>query len=668
LKDKVLIGNDLDPINMMMSAPESDFVGVKDVQVLENKLLTDSTTCFQDTKETKRAQFCLNGVTAGVNRVLNLPDANTTLLGTDNKAVISNKIIDISNVVHATHLGPLKIVDKCSDGYVLTVNGDEAVWKRPESTFEAENIGNIGGGVFVQKINGTMNFRKLHSYSQKITVVEHTGGKILNFDINEKKINRNDFSEVLAVEHGGTGVGVLPMNCVVVGGGAKVKCEMPAPRSDFVGIDDKQALTRKFISGKENDIEAGSLYFGGNVVKLGGNTPEVGQVITCVNKTVATWKSLPEPPKCVNSIGKDGEGVVARFKDNSYIFRKITGGEHIDVKLGNDTITLEFDPKKHNLNTGYGVLDVKHGGVGMKIAPVGKVLVGAGDTWVAEMDVPESDFVGVKDHQKLTHKVLLDPTNEVCANFLRAGKSMVGLGNSPKQGQVLTAMNDKKAEWCEIPDLLKIENLGEGIEVCTEKDGHTLRFRRLALASNCMSMDVDENTDEIVFDVVEENVDINRVGGVLSVAKGGTGAESFGAGNVLIGDDTKMVTASKKAPTGAFVGTIDQQTLFNKVLRDTTNIVSATFLRTTTGDIDITSKAPEEGWILTARGSNAAEWRPPNEDNPEIQKYRAMFQPVAKEVSELKSANNALKLALRKAQLNISNLLERMETLENRVT
>ena len=54
------------------------------------------------------------------------------------------------------------------------------------------------------------------------------------------------------------------------------------------------------------------------------------------------------------------------------------------------------------------------------------------------------------------------------------------------------------------------------------------------------------------------------VTGTLPVSNGGTGATSLTSGNVLVGGGTGAVTATKAAPSGAFVGTTDTQTLSAK--------------------------------------------------------------------------------------------------------
>lgn len=70
----------------------------------------------------------------------------------------------------------------------------------------------------------------------------------------------------------------------------------------------------------------------------------------------------------------------------------------------------------------------------------------------------------------------------------------------------------------------------------------------------------------------------------VTVGKGGTGVGTLTSGNVLVGAGTSAVTTTKAAPTGAFVGTTDSQTLTNKLLSTATtfdnNIVPAAALAT----------------------------------------------------------------------------------------
>ncbi len=105
---------------------------------------------------------------------------------------------------------------------------------------------------------------------------------------------------------------------------------------------------------------------------------------------------------------------------------------------------------------------------------------------------------------------------------------------------------------------------------------------------------------------------LNSLAGTLGVASGGTGATSFTSGNVLVGAGVGPVTAAKAAPTGAFVGTSDAQTLSNKTATIAAgNIIEASSINgittasgpLTTGQVLTATSATTAGWSLVADSS-----------------------------------------------------------------
>lgn len=77
-----------------VSLPDASttLVGTDTTQTLTNKTLTDSTTFLQDDSDnTKKLQFQLSGITTGTTRTLTAPDVNTTIVGTDATQVLTNK-------------------------------------------------------------------------------------------------------------------------------------------------------------------------------------------------------------------------------------------------------------------------------------------------------------------------------------------------------------------------------------------------------------------------------------------------------------------------------------------------------------------------------------------------------------------------------------------------
>jgi hypothetical protein len=73
---------------------------------LANKTLIDATTFLADeTDTTKKVQFQLSGLTTGTTRILTVPNASTTIVGTDTAQTLTNKTItDTTNNVTANSL------------------------------------------------------------------------------------------------------------------------------------------------------------------------------------------------------------------------------------------------------------------------------------------------------------------------------------------------------------------------------------------------------------------------------------------------------------------------------------------------------------------------------------------------------------------------------------
>lgn len=89
-----------------------------------------------------------------------------------------------------------------------------------------------------------------------------------------------------------------------------------------------------------------------------------------------------------------------------------------------------------------------------------------------------------------------------------------------------------------------------GIGIFNGKSGVDLEFKKLNATSNKISITNDIVNEKIDFNVSEANFDLANMGGVLTVAQGGTGASTFTSGGVLIGNGTSALQVTA-APTAA---------------------------------------------------------------------------------------------------------------------
>lgn len=701
-KNKILISNGDQPLNFK-SLPLGEIVGTTEPQILHQKIFVDETTAIQDQSSTKRIQFSLSEISPGVNRVLNLPDCNTTLLGTNNIAVITNKIIDQSNHVCASYFRncgsaiQLQDKEKPVDGQILTLvssndsdTGVIACWKTPESSLNFENIGAAGVGVYKQKINGSVLLKKLHTPSGKLKIVDAYNSERVDFDIHEQglKLNEVGGNEILSVAKGGTGLSSFPNRKVCVGAIGTLDMTLQAPITDFVGINDTQTLENKTISGLKNKVTATGLTLRSREFMMndGPRYPIPGDVLSIDDdKLNMVWKPLP-PPMTIASAGT-GAPLYYKTTGNTHILKTLTGGSGIIVNQQSDgTVSIDFKSGLLNINDFLGTLAIEHGGTGLKTLTKGKVLT-VNDTGgiMCEKDYPTSAFVGTMDKQELKNKILTDGTNVIASNIMSFPNGKVILnGSMPMNGEVLTGIVGKNgehmAEWKPIPKSVNAKNVGNGCEIYMEKQlsdtevtlvFKTLKSKRPDLLTIDTGNDVDNSgKGTVVFEINEKNLDLNHIGtSILDVSRGGTGTGSFPAGCILVGNGANAISASRVAPKGAFVGTIDQQTLENKIIKDHSNIVTASLLRACGQDLVLdTDTVPEVGQILKVIEPGVVGWRSTSDDNPELQKYQALFKPTIAEVATLKKENEALKLAIIKLNMHITTILEKLGTLELRNT
>lgn len=110
-------------INSMLGFSGGNPVSTSDSQTLTNKTVTsptitvlDNALTLQDNSDpTKQAQFQLSGITAGQTRVMTLPDASTTLVGTGATQTLTNKTLTSPTINTATIANPTLTIDAISE-------------------------------------------------------------------------------------------------------------------------------------------------------------------------------------------------------------------------------------------------------------------------------------------------------------------------------------------------------------------------------------------------------------------------------------------------------------------------------------------------------------------------------------------------------------------------
>ena len=623
----VLVGNGTSPVTTTKVAPAGDFVGTTDMQTLSGKTLLDSSTTIANTSDpTKELNFSLGGVTSGVeltlasvqsaNAILTIPNISAsgdTVATTNLAQTLTNKnITDTGSNVTARGLaydgnggsaGTINVyttVSAPTAGQVLTAtSGTAAVWQAPSgvgsatgllsatttvnvSAAAAPTAGQVltatsGTAAVWQSPSGTTNASGLLSTTTTVNVsaaAAPTAGQVLTATSGTAAVWQSPtFSGIMAVANGGTGDSTLTAGNVLVGNGTSpVSTTKAAPTGDFVGTTDTQSLTNKTITDPSNSVTASSLFSATTTVGVSASVaPTTGQVLTATSASAATWQTPSASGLTgIVPVANGGTGDSTLTSGNVLIgngtspvtttkaaptgaFVGTTDTQTLTNKNITDSgsnltasavfsatttvgIAAAAAPTSGQVLTATsgssatwqtpsasaltGIVSVAHGGTGDSTLTAGNVLVGNGTSAVTTTKAaPTGVFVGTTDTQTLTNKNITDTGSNVTASSLFSASTTVGVAASaaPTSGQVLTATSGTAATW--------------------------------------------------------QSISASGITGILPVANGGTGDSTLTAGNVLVGNGASAVTTTKAAPSGAFVGTTDTQTLTNKSLSDSTTTI-----------------------------------------------------------------------------------------------
>lgn len=609
VKNRVIIGNGYDPVNVSMDAPKSPFVGTLDNQTLECKTLTSNTnnitssSLFSNHGENSISIFASPNPLPG--QVLTAISGSIALWkdplerlplfagpgihihdDTVIKLIASERFTFVDETLE---LKPVSVEyggtghTEFPNNTVLIGNGDSIITKpSPQSDFVGINDAQIltnkiltsphnnitARSIFVDNTK-TISIEGIPKQGQTLTATSEEiaswttppliGIYIQNISDRFELDGTLELSTVL-VPFGGTGHESLPRNSVLIGDGInKVNTSKQAPIGDFVGTTDRQELEYKTVTNPNNNIAAKLLHTNDGMINIVSESPNKGDVLTAINSSKASWKSTPSP---------------------------LSPGKCIDIT--DNEIHLEISPRFSVIDNKLDleVIPISYGGTGHTSLKSNCVLIGNEKQSVLYKQAPNGNFVGTSDKQDITNKTIIDPSNNVVSSALFTNNGTVDVRDSdvPTEGQVLTAISESAAIWKD------------------PSPGYFVAGPGICIKDNVIKIDI---SPRIMF--TDNQIDIPTVG----VLCGGTGRECLEIGKVLIGNNHDPVITNMKAPESDFVGIDDIQELKHKTLIDNSNNISANKLR----KVNIIPYRPTRGQVLTATNEYNAMWLDPTPGN-----------------------------------------------------
>lgn len=148
------------------------------------------------------------------------------------------------------------------------------------------------------------------------------------------------------------------------------------------------------------------------------------------------------------------------------------------------------------------------------------------------------DIVFTGNSQIIFNKDLTDPSNQIRATQLATTGADVFIDGSnppPGPGYVLTSTSPTTAEWIISGSASIVSNVGtSGVGIYRDTTLGTINLKKIRGTSRIPVVD-DILTSTVLLDVSESNLLLQNLGGVLSIAKGGTGATTADGARTNLG-------------------------------------------------------------------------------------------------------------------------------------